>query len=564
MAEYIDSITPYLESSFDEIHPMDFYRLLFPEGVLQKKAVKIDREGDEKTAYDEDGNIIYKKNEDGSYEGDGHYSGLMIELTGRYRTRKDPETGEEKKKRIIKRYSVTDDLEVLDEVMERDNFCLMSPLAYAGRTREADNARVVFGITIDLDKIRIRGGFPEGIANFMHQTGSEPSPQIGSQPLPTAIVSSGTGCHLYYMFEKPICLFEETITQMQKLKRALTTKAWHDSIVDIADERDIQQEGIFQGFRVVGTITKVGTRTRAFSTGSRVSVEYLNQFVPEESRVSFYREYEGKYILSKEPYPKQLTLEDELKFQTKLTYWKERDPDWYQRRVVNKEPRKTWAVNRALYDWWKGEIFNKARVSHRYWCIAMLAIYAVKCSHYDPEKNPDPVTYEELEEDAFALVDRFESLTVSEDNHFTEADVLAALEFWNDKNNWSFYKRDYMSYRAGFEIKKTKRNYRTLEDHLEVCRLTKKQKKARGELRNPDGRPVKMIEVLRWKAQHPEGTIEECVQETEMAKATVEKWWVFAWQREHPEGTAAECAADIGIKKGRVDGYWRWLSGERS
>ena len=73
-----------------------------------------------------------------------------------------------------------------------------------------------------------------------------------------------------------------------------------------------------------------------------------------------------------------------------------------------------------------------------------------------------------------------------------------------------------------------------------------------------------MIDVFRWKAQHPEGTIEECVQETGMAKATVEKWWVFAWQREHPEGTAAECAADIGIKKGRVDSYWRWLSGERS
>ena len=99
MADYIDNITPYLEASFDEIHPMDFYRLLFPKGVLQKKAMKIDREGDEKTAYDEDGNIIYKKNEDGSYEGDGHYSGLMIELTSRYRTRKDLVTGEEKKPR---------------------------------------------------------------------------------------------------------------------------------------------------------------------------------------------------------------------------------------------------------------------------------------------------------------------------------------------------------------------------------------------------------------------------------------------------------------------------------
>ena len=186
----------------------------------------------------------------------------------------------------------------------------------------------------------------------------------------------------------------------------------------------------------------------------------------------------------------------------------------------------------------------------------MLAIYAVKCSHYDPEKNPNPVTYEELEEDAFALVDRFESLTVSEDNHFTEADVLAALEFWNDKNNWSFYKRDYMSYRAGFDIKKTKRNYRTLEDHLEVCRLTKKQKKARGELRNPDGRPKKVRDVYIWRKEHPEGTVKQCVEETGMAKATVEKWWVLLWQRDHPDKTVAECALETEIKHSTVIKYW--------
>lgn len=72
-----------------------------------------------------------------------------------------------------------------------------------------------------------------------------------------------------------------------------------------------------------------------------------------------------------------------------------------------------------------------------------------------------------------------------------------------------------------------------------------------------------MIEVMKWKALNPEGTIEECIRETGMAKATVEKWWVFAWQREHPEGNAEECAIDTEIKKNRVDGYWKWLSGDR-
>ena len=496
MSDYIDCITPYLESHFEEVHPMDFYRAVFPEGVLQEKGYQ-------------------------NYH-DGRYNGLLVELTNRYRPYIDPKTKAEKKRRVVKRYSITESLEELSEVMNTNNFCLMSPLAYAGKTREAKNARIAFGIAIDLDRIRVRDGYAVGLENFFHQTRNDPGANIGSQPLPTFVVSSGTGCHLYYLFEKPICLFEETVNQLQKLKRAMTTKTWHDSVVDIKDERDIQQEGIFQGFRVVGTITKVGTRTRAFAVGGRVSIDYLNQFVSKDNKVEFYREFDQRYLLSKEPYPKQLTLEEAMEIGSRLNYWKNVNPDWYERRVVNKEPRKTWAVNRALYDWWKEEIRTKARVNHRYWCISMLAIYAVKCSHYDSEKNPNPVTYDELERDAFDFVALFDKLTVEEDNHFTDADVLAALEFWND--SWAFYKRDYMAYRAGFDIKATKRNGRSREDHLELCRVRKEQKKRRGELIG-EGRPTKRKLLTEWRLSNPQGTKTECKEETGMSYSTIAKWW---------------------------------------
>ena len=35
---------------------------------------------------------------------------------------------------------------------------------------------------------------------------------------------------------------------------------------------------------MVGSITKNGERTRAFKVGEKVTVEYLNQYVPEEYR----------------------------------------------------------------------------------------------------------------------------------------------------------------------------------------------------------------------------------------------------------------------------------------
>lgn len=504
MADYLDVITPFLENKFDEVLPPDFYRELFPAGVLQER-------GEE-------------------HYGDGKYNAIALELTNRHTTYTDKD-GRERRKPLTKRHTVTDDLDLLDELEASKHFVLMAPLAYAGKTRKGSNARICFAIVVDLDNIWIRNGYPDGLANFLYQTeevdtkGTLKNPlKIGSQPLPTFIVSSGTGVHLYYVFDQPICLFEETVKQLQKLKRSLTTKIWHDSIVDIRDERDIQQEGIFQGFRLVGGITKKGTCVRAFKTGKKVDIDYLNQFVPSDSRIKNYRLYDEKYVNGNEPYPTQLSLMDKgVAIDTKLTTWKDRNPDWYERRVVRGEPRKTWCVNRNLYDWWLREISQKARVSHRYWCISMLAVYAVKCSHYDAEKNPDPVTYDELEKDAFSLVELFDSLTTDPDNHFTNDDVMAALEFWQD--NWSFYKRDYVSYRAGFEIKENKRNGRTREDHLEVCRLIKKQKARKGELQNPDGRPSKQGEVRLWRLKHPNGKIIDCIKDTGMARATIKKWW---------------------------------------
>ena len=37
---------------------------------------------------------------------------------------------------------------------------------------------------------------------------------------------------------------------------------------------------------MVGGITKNGSRTRAFAVGKKITIEYLNEFVPEEARVS--------------------------------------------------------------------------------------------------------------------------------------------------------------------------------------------------------------------------------------------------------------------------------------
>ena len=247
-------------------------------------------------------------------------------------------------------------------------------------------------------------------------------------------------------------MFQDTSRRLQDLKRDLTSLIWHDTIVDIESVKDIQQEGIYQGFRVPGTITKKGDRTRAFLTGEKISIGELIRYT-EGFRKSRERLEEGQFVKKK-----SLTLAKA----------KELYPDWYERRVKGGEPKGSWHVSRNVYDWWKREIQTGAVVGHRYYCMMMLAVYAQKCSMYDPKHNPNPVTEEELKEDAFGLLDHMESLTNDEENHFTTGDVLDALEAFNEK--WITYPRNSVENRSGIRIKANKRNGRKQADHLKRAR----------------------------------------------------------------------------------------------
>ena len=146
----------------------------------------------------------------------------------------------------------------------------------------------------------------------------------------------------------------------------------------------------------MGGITKAGSRTKAYITGKPVSIEYLNNFVEKKYQV------------------KEFTYKSELP----LAQAKEKYPEWYEKRVIKKQPKGVWTCKHDLYNWWLERLKTGATVGHRYYCIMCLAIYAKKSG----------ISKEELEKDAFNLVDDMEMLTTDENNHFTRADVLAALE----------------------------------------------------------------------------------------------------------------------------------------
>ena len=430
-----------LDALFEEVHYMDFYRDIFPVGSFEER---------------------------GEYE-DGKYNGIAIAI--------------EKGSKRAKRRTITDDLDTIADMAGSNDFCLMSPISYAGKSRKSSNARFMYALAIDLDGMTERKHWDF----FMEQInrGHEMLQFVWGLPRPTYLVSSGSGIHIYYVFKQPIPMFKNIVEELEKLKRRLTWQAWTQGASSLHDK--VQYESLFQGFRVVGTITKDGGRCRAFSVGEKVTVEYLNKFVPEDHRaVSFV-------------YKSDLLLQDA----------KKKYPEWYQRRIVEKRPRNTWTCKKAVYDWWIRKLKEGAEQGHRYWCIMTLATYAQKCG----------VPRETLEEDAYGLI----PFMNTKGDEFTEDDVMHALEAYTD--SYVTYPIDTIVWRTGIQIEKNKRNFRKQALHLERARAVQNIDYPCGEWRNKEGRPDKLSVVAEWRSEHPEGTKAECIRETGLSKKTVYRWW---------------------------------------
>lgn len=444
-------IKEYLEKFYDEVEPKDFYRNIFPAGELEER---------------------------GRLE-TGKYNAIAVELLPI-----EEDSLEQPGKKInARKYIVSDDLAVLDNLLHSDNFIIMSPISYAGRSREAKNARFIYAMAIDLDGITEE----KYLKDLIHQI------EIDYLPKPTYLVFSGGNLHLYYQFEEAIPCFPNITKQLQQLKTALTKKIWNMYTTTLSNKPQLQS--LFQGFRIVGGTTKGGNRTAAYAFGEKITIEYLNEFVDPESQVKEYT------------YKSSLTLEKA----------KELYPEWYQRRIIEKQPKGTWQCKKDLYNWWLQKLKAEIKEGHRYYGIMCLAIYAKKSG----------ISREELEADAFSLLEFMDRLTTEESNHFKREDILAALELYND--NYITFPIDSIVELTQINIQKNKRNYRKQVDHLARIRALQQFDYPNGEWRYNKGRKpgsskLKQV-IIEWRKNNKDGTVKECVAATGISQATVYKYW---------------------------------------
>ncbi|PIE80458.1 MAG: hypothetical protein CSA15_01960, partial [Candidatus Delongbacteria bacterium] len=408
-----DEINTILDSCFEEVNGYDFYRFIFPNN---------ENKGELNYDYSKP-NAVYLYQDD--------------------------KTIKDSKRRLRRRIMLNDTFE--DDYIDfiECNKALCGGLTYRGRANKLIHAQQMNALIFDLDNV----GKNE-LDNILYRIYDLPSVQRGMGgdgyglrviPEPTFLVSSGSGLHLYYVFDRPIDLYPNIKLQLKALKYDLTFKIWEYK--GTSKEKQIQYQSINQSFRMVGsTNEKYGVDIKAFRLGNKISLEELNKYARyDENRVDVNRPFR----------PSQYTREEA----------KEKFPDWYQRVVVEKNYRaKKWNIKGkqgyALYEWWRKQI-QGIRGGHRYYYLMCLVIYACKCD----------VPKSKLKEDMRA---DFEWLNayVEHSNPFTEDDLKSALETYS-KEYYNF-KIDDIEKLTDIRIERNKRNYKKQDIHIKTLNNMRK------------------------------------------------------------------------------------------
>ncbi len=159
------------EPGYEWRDPLAFYRDIFPEGFLQERW-----DGDAKAEFDGKPNAIA--------------------LKFGPKTRKQLVKGKKVDVPVIERYTVTDDLDGVSELVKasiaENAPVYMAPVSFFGKSNKAANARFLHAFAVDLD-----GMTPGKLGTVLKQMRNGHDPSLDkhvSMPQATYIVMSGRGC----------------------------------------------------------------------------------------------------------------------------------------------------------------------------------------------------------------------------------------------------------------------------------------------------------------------------------------------------------------------------------
>ena len=296
-------------------------------------------------------------------------------------------------------------------------------------------------------------------------------------PMPTYIVNSGTGLHLYYVLDTPLPCLRRNAEMIDQLYRRLAVLNTTKRVYLV---RQVQWFG--QDFRIAGGLNKYNWTNTIYQVGGRWNAVALGNAVGLKN---------VEFAQCGDP-PKKPPRE-------KLS----------KGRVLAREG---WRTNRAFYDYTLRTCREKTKEGNRYMSMCALTVIAWKCN----------VPVDEVERDLLSLIPDYNKNATRK---IKPREVKSALKMYNEKAMLT--QRERLQDWIGWEYKPIKRNGRKQEVHLRGARAIQQiTDEADGtNWREGNGRPSAYEKVKAWRIANSMGRKADCIRDTGLSKPTVYKWW---------------------------------------
>jgi hypothetical protein len=379
----------------------------------------------------------------------------------------------------------------IDEAMEQcqgRNDMLVGGCTYFHNWISKNTAKDIYSFIIDMDNV-----YSGTLLNALRQDWRTANDEV--LPMPTYIVNSGTGLHLYFVLTEPIPNYKAATENIDKLYRAL---AEQQTTKRVYLRKQVQWFG--QDFRMAGGLNKYNWKNTVFRVGEKWDIDELGKAVGLKD-VHFIR-YGEKRI---------------------------KKPSGKIKSGVKSEKRHGWRSNRAFYDYALKNCRAQTKEGSRYTSMCALTVIAWKCN----------VPQEELEKDLLSLLPDYNK---GAKRQIKQREVYSAMKMYNSKAMLT--QRARLQDWQGWDYNPIKRNGRKQVEHLQAeylindkgrreinsCRknreLALQDMIANGEIKGrPKGSGTAEKTVREWQESHPDGRKIDCERETGLSRHTVLKWW---------------------------------------
>lgn len=347
------------------------------------------------------------------------------------------------------------------------NDMLLGGCTYFNNWISKRSAKDIYTFIIDMDNV-YSGTLQNALQQEWRTASGDPL------PMPTYIVNSGTGLHLYFVLEEPIPNYKVTTEALDRVYRAL---AIQQTTRRVFLKKQVQWFG--QDFRMAGGRNKYDWENTVFRVGKKWDIDELAKAVGIPD-VHFLR-YGEKRV--KKPQPSR-----------------------------QRKKGQGWRTNRAFYDYSLRTCRDKTKEGNRYTSMCALSVIAWKCG----------VSAAELERDLRGLLPGYNKGAT---RLIREGEIYSAMKMYNDKAMLT--QRERLEDWQGWEYKPIKRNGQKQADHLEEARAIRdiRMRRKGKKWTDGNGRPSAEQTVKEWQAAHPHGRKCDCLRDTGLDPKTVRKWW---------------------------------------